>query len=289
MFYYPDIMETCLNFLKLKYGFLYQDILGFYFCNREIYVLKYEMNNYIFAENTLYVLLNIFLPYINSISISIGGTGGVGKGDTNILTDNSTYLPSSDDPIEAIILSKIAATGYNASYNFGSGRIKPTYVYGDSTLNNKIVNNANTNNQDTIYVNLWFKNTNIKNQAPNVLTVPLRAFLAAFPPSIVRAVGVNTITSANANVFWTAPQFTSFDTSTSTGNNDQVISNYKIDYFYIDRDFFLGVRPILRYPTPDFCHTCGNKHNQQLLEIADFQDPQPRQRKHYSYENAAWR
>ncbi len=166
---------------------------------------------------------SMLIPYINSVNISLGGTGGIGTGDTNILTDNSTYLPSNDNPIEAIVLSKIASTGYVKSYSYSDGVIRPTYVYGNSNMDSFIKN-------DKIYVNLWFKNTNNKSTDYNVLTVPLGVFLEAFPPSTVRNVSSSGITQTAATFSWTAPLYTNKDPNSATGDNSSTINQYKIQY-----------------------------------------------------------
>ena len=46
MYYYQETISFCINLLKSNYGFLYQDILGFYFCNRNITDIVYDLNNF---------------------------------------------------------------------------------------------------------------------------------------------------------------------------------------------------------------------------------------------------
>ncbi len=66
MYYHQDMINQCIDLLKSIYGFLYQDILGFYFCNREINVIANEMNHFIELSNTLSILIHSFLPNLNN-------------------------------------------------------------------------------------------------------------------------------------------------------------------------------------------------------------------------------
>ena len=63
-YFHQHIIDCCIDLLKFNYGFLYQDVLGFYFCNRDINVIANEMNNLIELNNTLSLLLHSFLPNI---------------------------------------------------------------------------------------------------------------------------------------------------------------------------------------------------------------------------------
>ncbi len=66
MYFHQDIVNQCINLLKFNYGFLYQDILGFYFCNRNINDIANDLNNYIELNNTLTLLLHLFLPNLHN-------------------------------------------------------------------------------------------------------------------------------------------------------------------------------------------------------------------------------
>ena len=158
---------------------------------------------------------DILVPYINNIKIEIPA---VNARPAIAILDSNTYLPSIN-PIEAVIISKIMATGYNSSYSYGSSGTRKTYVYSapsELNINDYIVNGK-------INVNIWFENTANKD-SPNILTVPLKAFLEALPPSIVRSVNASNITTISSKLNWTAPEFTSGD------NNNSNITAYKIDY-----------------------------------------------------------
>ena len=164
------------------------------------------------VQNPKQVLFgDILVPYINNIRITIPSANG------NPLLDvlnSGTYIPTGNSPIEAFVISKIKSTGYYANDGAYS---KDTYVYSNSNIGNYIIDNK-------INVNIWFENTVDKNRVPNVLTVPLYAFLEAFPPSVVRNVSFVNISSTGTTVNWLNPQFTAGD------NNNANITNYKIDY-----------------------------------------------------------
>jgi hypothetical protein len=195
----------------------------------------------------------MLVPYIDNINISIGGTGGISE--TNIFINNKAYIPLSDTPIEGIVLSKTLATGYYENFSHNS-IIKPTYVYNQNDFSNFVVN-------DKITLNIWYKNSvkTVNKSSLNILSIDIDNFPEASPPSVVRDIQINNISTTTATVSYTAPEFSN-DTQNEFRDNSVSINQYKIEYSSLSTDRFVY------YPNNGNIETGNNSLSYNLSNLA---------------------
>jgi hypothetical protein len=153
----------------------------------------------------------MIIPHLDNLNISIENPNG---SDVMILENSKNFLPSSQTPIEMVILSKDLPTGYT-TFNG-----KAAYVYYSSNFDSFIVN-------DKIKVNVWYKNStkNVNESDLNILTVELNSFIGAYPPSIVRDIN---LTPYSLSLVYMEPEFT--NNMPDEPDNSVAIKQYKIEY-----------------------------------------------------------